>query len=128
MIELYNKQTAEMQTVESWATATQHFVITKPMPSVNTEIDVSDLFNVTHARSTAIALGPFYNLKVARVCAAVLGMLPIPWNEFSMAVSDQYHEPDPKQATRFKTAWNALPKEIHCWRKAIADACMYGEL
>jgi hypothetical protein len=128
MIELYNKQTSEMQTVTSWPTATPHFVITKPMSSTDSTIDVSGLFNVTHARSTAIALGPFYDLKIARVCAAVLGLLPMPWDEFSMAVSAEYRKHDPEQAKRFRTAWTSLPKEIHAWRKTVSDACMCGEL
>ena len=128
MIELYNKQTGELETVVSWNTATPYFVITKPITSKDSDVDVSDLFNVTHRRSTAIALGPFKDEKIARICAAVFGLLPMPWDDFSMAVSSEYRKPDPEQAKRFKAAWNALPKEIQAWRKAVSEACMFGEL
>jgi hypothetical protein len=123
MIEIYNRQTGEMQTVVSWPTATPHFVITKPLTET-----ASDMFIVTHAKSTAIALGPFYDIQVARICAAVLGLLPMPWDDFSMAVSSQYKAPDPAQVERFKAAWESIPEEIHAWRKEVNRACMYGEL
>ena len=128
MIKLYNKQTGELETVVSWNTATPYFVITKPITSEDSDVDVSDLFNVTHRRSTAIALGPFKDKKVARICAAVLGLLPMPWDDFSMAVSNQYKDPDPEQEKRFKALWISLPKEIHTWRKEVSEACMMGEL
>jgi hypothetical protein len=128
VIEIYNKITGEMQTVESWPTATAHFVITRPLPSTDPEIDTSDLFVVTHKRSTAIALGPFKDEQIARVCAAVMGSLPMPWDDFSMAVSDQYRKPDPMQAKRFGEAWKKLPPEIHKWRREVSDACMCGDL
>jgi hypothetical protein len=113
MIELYNKITGEMETVESWPTVTPHFVITRPMRSIDPEVDLSGLVNVTHARSTAIALGPFKNLQLARYCAAVMGSLPMPWDEFSRAVSEQYPQADTKQMERFKDAWLQMPTEIH---------------
>lgn len=126
-LELYNKLTGELQTVKCWPTATPHFVVTQPLLSAESEINPDELFNVTHRNSTALALGPFRNFRLALLCAAVMGYLPVPWDDFSMAVSDQYKEPDPKQAERFKSAWNALPKEIHAWRREIADRCMFGE-
>lgn len=128
MIEIYNKHTGEMETVVSWPTATPHFVITKPLRSTDPEIDTSDYFLVTHTRSTAIALGPFHDDQVARKCAAILGYLPIPWDDFSMAVSSQYKTPDPEQAEHFKNAWQSLPKEIHAWRQEIANACLDGDV
>jgi len=128
MIEIYNKATCEMLTVESWPTVTPHFVITRPLPSTDPEIDTSDLFIVTHTRSTAIALGPFTDFKIARICAAVMGSLPMPWDDFSMAVCDTYRKPDPMQAKRFGAAWKKLPPEIHAWREALNDACMCGEI
>src|SRR5208282_2780858 len=128
MIELYNKRTGEMETVVSWPTATPHFVITKPLLSSDPDIDSSHLFIVTHTRSTAIALGPFHDDQVARKCAAVMGYLPIPWDDFSMAVSTQYKTPDPEQEKRFRTAWMSLPQEIRDWRREVNQACLYGEL
>jgi hypothetical protein len=126
MIELYNTKTGELSTVASWPTASPHFVITKPIS--NPDIDTSEFFNVTHVRSTAIALGPFRDPDVARMCAVIMGSLPLPWDEFSMAVSRMYKQPDPKQMERFKEAWSKLPPEIHKWQKAVSDACLDGEL
>jgi hypothetical protein len=128
MIEIYNRATGEMVSVESWKTATPHFAITRPFPSTDSNIDVSDLFNVTHVRSTAIALGPFKDKKLAALCASIMGHLPVPWQDFTMAVSDQFSKPDPAQTKRFKAAWSKLPIEILAWRKAIADGCMMGDL
>lgn len=128
MIEIYNKKTGEMETVISWPTATPHFVITKPLTSADSASDTSEFFMVTHARSTAIAMGPFHDEHVARICAAVLGCLPMPWDEFSMAVSAQYKVPDPTQALRLKAAWNAIPDEIRAWHKEVNRLCVYGEL
>ena len=127
-IELYNKITGEMETVEAWETATPHFVVTRPIRSTDPEIDLSDLFNVTHRRSTALALAGFHDKELASLCAAIMGYLPVPWNDFSMAVSDQFSKLDPEQAERFKKAWNALPREIHIWRKSVSDACMWGQM
>jgi hypothetical protein len=128
MIEIYNRATGEMVSVESWKTATPHFAITRPFPSTDPDIDVSDLFNVTHVRSTAIALGPFHDKRIASLCASIMGHLPVPWDDFTMAVSEQFSRPDPIQAARFKKAWTALPKEILAWRKSVADGCMMGDL
>lgn len=126
-IELYNKSTGEMQTVECWKTATPHFVVTKPIVS-DPNVDVSEFFNVTHARSTALALGPFTDKRLASLCAAILGYLPMPWDDFSMAVSQQFKTPDPEQEKRFSAAWAAIPEEIKKWRKEMADWCLYSAL
>jgi hypothetical protein len=112
-----------MQSVKCWKTVTPHFVVTEPLCDVD-----EPLYNVTHVRSTALALGPFRDLAVASMCAAVIGLLPMPWDDFSMAVSTQFHTPDPDMEKRFRDAWMKLPKEIHVWRKAVSNACMVGEL
>jgi hypothetical protein len=122
MIEIYNKQTGELETVVSWPTATPHFVITKPLLSRDPTIDTSEFFMVTHVRSTAIALGPFRDEQVARLCAAVMGYLPMPWDDFSMAVSGQYKTPDPEQNARFRAAWKAIPEEIRAWHREVSQA------
>lgn len=127
-IEIYNKTTGNMQPVESWPTATRHFEITKPLRSPDETIDLGEFFIVTHVRSTAIALGPFRNVEVARLCAAIMGYLPMPWDDFPMTVCEEYREADAAQAERFKAAWAALPDEIRKWRQEVNNACAMGEL
>lgn len=127
-IELYNKNTGEMEWVRCWETATPHFVITQPMVTEDPDFNLDDLYNVTHVRSTALAIGPFKSMYTASLCAAIMGYLPVPWQDFSPAVSNQFKEPDAELAARFKAAWSSLPLEIHKWIQAVAQSCALGEI
>jgi hypothetical protein len=126
-LELYNIKTRELESVEAWPTVTPYFMVTKPMASSDPDTDTSKYFSVTHVRSTALALGPFTDKRVAELCAAVLGYLPVPWDDFTMAVSEQFSRPDPEQAKRFAAAWSAIPQEIKEWRRIMHLSCPWPE-